>query len=281
DLHVSQPAVSLQIKALEKSARVRLFDRRGNVLSLTEAGRALYDSAVSMMNAEDQANRVMSELSGAKRGRLRVGANTTGGMYVIPEVLAAFQDQWPEAEIDLHIEPAVRIFERLHQNILDIGFVGGPIDDQRFDVEHLVSDPLTLIVSPKHPFAKRAKVTLPELAQEPFIVPEATSVMRIQFEKALQNAGVTIRVALQLHEAEPVKKAVEANLGIGIVPASAVTRELAGGHLVTADVVGLTIPRYLEMISRKGKYLAPITRQFRDFTRAFFDSREEGRRKAD
>ncbi len=270
DLHLTQPAVSLQIKALERSVRIRLFDRRGNVLSLTEAGRALYDSAVSMLHAEEQASRVLAELSGMRRGRLAVGANTTGGMYVIPEVLAAFREHWPEAEVDLHVEPAVRIFERIHQNIIDVGFVGGPVEDERFDVEHVASDPLVLIFSPRHAFAARQQVSLDELAGEPLIVPEATSVMRMQFEKALREAGVSMRIGLQLHEAEPVKKAVEANLGVGVVPASAVARELRAGLLGTAEIRGLSIPRHLEMVSRKGKYFGPITLRFREFVREFF-----------
>src|SRR5581483_10484386 len=184
DLHITQPAVSLQIKALERSVRIRLFERRGNVLSLTEAGRALLDSAVLMVNAEDQAERVLAELSGERRGKLALGANTTGGMYVVPELISAFREQWPEVDVELHIEPAVRILERIHQNILDLGFVGGPVDDPRFDVEHMAPDPLVLIFSPKHPFAGRPSIPVHELSGQALIVPEATSVMRILFERA-------------------------------------------------------------------------------------------------
>jgi LysR family transcriptional regulator, low CO2-responsive transcriptional regulator len=270
DLHLTQPAVSLQIKALERSVRVRLFDRRGNVLALTEAGRALYDSASAMLHAEEQANRVLAELSGARRGRLTVGANTTGGMYVMPEVLAAFREEWPEVEVELHVEPAVRIFERIHQNIIDVGFVGGPVYDERFSVEHVAPDPLVLIFSPRHPFAARKRVTLADLAEQPFIVPEPTSIMRVQFERALREAGVAIKIGLQLHEAEPVKKAVEANLGVGIVPAFAVVREIAAGHLLTAKIEGLAIERHLEMVSRRDKYFTPLTQRFREFVREFF-----------
>ena len=270
DLHLTQPAVSLQVKALERSVRIRLFERRGNTLSLTEAGRALLSSAVTMLNAEEEATRVLAELSGAQRGKLAVGANTTGGMYVVPELIAGFRERWPEVEIELHIEPAVRILERIHQNILDVGFTGGPIDDQRFDVEHLVPDPLVLIFSPHHPFARRKSIPVQELAGQPFIVPEATSVMRILFEKALRDAGVPIRIGLQLHEAEPVKKAVEANLGIGIVSAFAVTREVAAGQLAMAEIDGLAMSRHLEMVTRREKYFSPLAQRFRDYTREFF-----------
>ncbi len=270
DLHMTQPAVSLSVKALERSLRIRLFERRGNVLSMTEAGRALLSSALTILHAEEQATQLLGELSGAKRGKLAIGANTTGGMYVVPELLSAFREQWPEVDIDLHVEPALRIFERIHQNIIDVGFVGGPIEDQRFEVEHLVADPLVLIFSPQHPFAGRKVIPVSELAGQPFVLPEPTSVMRLLFEKAIRDAGVVIRIGLQLHEAEPVKKAVEANLGIGVVPASAITREVAGGYLASADIHGLNISRHLELVSRRDKYFSPLTLRFKEFSRQFF-----------
>ncbi len=274
DLHLTQPAVSLQVRALERAERIRLFERRGNTLALTEAGRALYDSAVTMLSAQEQATRLLAELSGAKRGRLVVGTNTTSGMYVVPELLARFRERWPDADIEIHIDPAVRILERIHQNIVDVGIVGGPVEDERFEVEHLAPDPLALIFSPRHPFAQRNEVTLEDLADQPFIVPEPTSVMRILFERALREAGLNIRIGQQLHEAEPVKKAVQANLGVGIVSALAIRSELATGELLTAPIEGLTISRHLELVSRQDRYFSPVAHRFREFVRAYFSEDE-------
>ncbi len=270
DLHLTQPAVSLQIRALERSVRTRLFERRGNALFLTEAGLVLLGSANAILTGEEEALRAMAEIAGGRRGRITVGANTTGGMYIVPELIAAFRETWPEAEVVLHLEPAVRIFERIHQNVIDIGFVGGPIEDPRFRVEHLALDPLVLIFSPRHPFAGRSSVTLEELGREQFVVPESTSLARILFERALREVGVSIRIGLQLHETEPVKKAVEANLGIGIVSGHAIRREVEAGHLATADIEGLSLERYLEMVTRPGKYFSPLALRFQEFARAFF-----------
>jgi DNA-binding transcriptional LysR family regulator len=273
DLHMTQPAVSQQVKALERSLRVRLFERRGNVLSLTEAGRVLHGSAVAMLSAEEQATRALAELSGGSRGTVAVGANTTGGMYVVPELICAFRERFPEAQVVVHIEPAVRIYERIHQHIVDVGFAGGPIDDARFRVEHVAPDPLVLIFSPRHPFAGRASVTLADLAEQPFVVPEATSLTRILIERALRQAGLSIRVGHQLHETEPVKRAVEANLGVAIVSRHAVARELAAGHLATAAIEGIAFERQLEMITLKDRYLSPLAVRFQQFTREFFAAR--------
>ena len=269
DLVLSQPAVSLQIRALEKTLALRLFERVNNQLSLTEAGSALYRSAMVMLNAEEEAERTMSELAGATRGKLIIGANTTGGMYVMPGVIRAFRRAHPEAELVLHIDGTERIMERVQQNVIDLGFVGGPIDDSRFHVEPLWEDPLALIFSPEHAFTGRSSVTLADLARQPFMVPEATSRTRLLYEHVLREAGVTIKAGLQLNGTEPVKKAVEANLGVAIVSAHAVDREVGAGYLQTAAIEGVELRRHFEMISRAGKYFAPVGARFQDFARSF------------
>lgn len=265
DLVMSQPAVSLQVKALEQSLGLRLFERVSNRLSLTQAGDALYHSAVSMLSAEDEAARTMAELAGATRGKLVIGANTTGGMYIMPPVIRDFRLRYPDTEIVLHIEGTERLCERVQQNIIDLAFVGGPIEDSRFRVEHLCLDPLALIFSPAHRFAGRNSVSLTELAAEEFVLPEASSRTRQLVERSLRERGLTIQIGQQLTGTEPVKKAVESNLGVGMVSSHAVDREIGAGHLATASVEGMELQRYFEMISRGDKYFAPAGVQFREF----------------
>lgn len=270
DLIMSQPAVSLQVRALERSLGLRLFERINNQVRLTQAGEALYPSAVAMLSAEDEALRVMGELAGATRGKLVVGANTTGGMYIVPAAIRAFRRLRPEAELVLQVDGTERLCERLRQNVVDLVFAGGPVDDAALQVEHLCEDPLALIFSPDHPFAGRATVTLAELAAQGFVVPEAASRTRLLAESTLRQAGLAIKVSLQLNGTEPVKKAVEANLGVAIVSSHAVARELSAGHLCTAAIEGVSLTRYFEMITRADKYFSPIGAHFREFVRAFF-----------
>lgn len=265
DLVMSQPAVSLQVKALEQSLGLRLFERVSNRLTLTQAGEALYHSATTMLSAEDEATRTMAELAGATRGKLVIGANTTGGMYILPPVIRDFRQRFPETEIVLHIDGTERLCERVQQNVIDLAFVGGPIDDGRFRVEHLCLDPLALIFSPAHAFAGRQSITLMELAAAAFVVPEPSSRTRLLVERGMRERGLTMRIAQQLTGTEPVKKAVEANLGVAMVSSHAVEREIAGGHLRTAQVVDCEMRRYLEMISRGDKYFSPAGIRFREF----------------
>lgn len=269
DLVMSQPAVSLQIKALEQSLGLRLFERVSNRLSLTQAGEALYHSATTMLSAEDEATRTMSELAGATRGKLVIGANTTGGMYILPPVIRDFRKAFPETEIVLHIDGTERLCERVQQNVIDLAFVGGPIENDRFRVEHLCLDQLALIFSPVHAFSGRASVNLMELAAEPFVVPEPSSRTRLLVERSLRERGLTMKIGQQLTGTEPVKKAVEANLGVAMVSSHAVEREIAAGHLGTARVVDLDLERYLEMISRGDKYFSPAGVRLREFVGAY------------
>ncbi|MDE3073973.1 MAG: LysR family transcriptional regulator [Chloroflexota bacterium] len=265
DLVMSQPAVSLQVKALERSLGLRLFERVNNRLNLTQSGEALYHSAVSMLSAEDEAVRTMAELAGATRGKLVIGVNTTGGMYIMPPVIRDFRGHYTETEMVLHIDGTERLCERVQQNIIDLAFVGGPIEDSRFRVEHLCLDPLALIFSPAHPFAGRDLVVVSELAAQEFVVPEPSSRTRLLVERALRERGLMIKIAQQLSGTEPVKKAVEANLGVGIVSAHAVEREIAAGHLCTAPIEGLPLRRHFEMVSRADKYFSPAGKRFREY----------------
>ena len=175
DLLLSQPAVSLQLKALEKELGLPLFQRGGSKLRLTQAGEVLYRAAVSMLHAKEEAERAITELRDGTRGRLIFGAGTTGGMYVLPRIVQAYKGLWPETDILFHVGTTDQILDKLLQNVLDMGLMGGPIEDRRFLVEPICADELVLIAAPSHPIAALAKVTLKDLGGMPFIVPEAGS----------------------------------------------------------------------------------------------------------
>ncbi|HEY8369425.1 MAG TPA: LysR substrate-binding domain-containing protein, partial [Thermodesulfobacteriota bacterium] len=249
-LYLTQPAVSLQVRALERSLGVRLFDRTGGRLALTPAGEALLRSAATILNAEDEARRVIDELRGASAGRLIVAANTTGGMYLVPRLIAAFRAEAPRVQIDLDVDATDRICERVAQGMVDLGFVGGPIEDRRLAVEPVVDDRLVLIASPANPLAqrRRRRLSLERLAAEPLIVPEPASRTRLLVERRLREAGLPFRPAAQMVGTEAVKKAVEANLGVAFVSSYAVEGELALGRLVRLELDDFAIVRPIVMV---------------------------------
>lgn len=269
ELHVTQPAVSLQIKALEKDLGLPLLERGGSKLRLTQAGEALYRCAVSILHAKDEAERSIAELSAATKGKLILGANTTGGMYLLPRVVKEFKGLYPQTEVIFQIESTELIYEKILQNVVDMGLVGGPTEDRRFGVERICLDHVALVVSPGHPFARAGKVSLNDLKGQPCILPLQGSRTRQFVERKLREVGITLRVAMQLPGTEAVKKAVEANLGMAFVSQFAVERECSLGDLKIIPIQRFELIRHMELIYRSQKYFSPVAQRFREFVHSY------------
>ncbi len=269
NLRLTQPAVSQHVKALETELGIALFERGGPKLRLTQAGEALYRSTVTILHAKDEAERIIAELGAATKGKLILGANTTGGMYLLPRIVRAFKESRPETEIIFQIESTEWLYEKILENVVDLAVVGGPTEDRRFGVEPVCLDRLALIASPSHRFARAARVKLDELRDEPFIVPTQGSRTRQLVERELKAAGITPNVVMQLMGTEAVKRAVAANLGIGFVSQYAVEREGAPAELKTIAVTGFELERDMELIYRKQKYFSPVAESFRQFVHAY------------
>lgn len=278
ELLLSQPAVSLQLKALEKELGLPLFHRGGSKLRLTQAGEVLYRSAVSILHAKDEAERSITELRGGTKGRLILGAGTTGGMYVLPRIVQAYKGQWPDTEILFHIGTTDQILEKLLQNVLDMGVVGGPIEDRRFSVDRICTDELVLIAAPSHPIGRLGKVTVKDLAGTPFIVPEAGSRTRQLVERTFRDAGFALRISMQLPGTEGVKRAVEAGLGIGMVSCYAVEAECLTGVLRRVPIEGWRLTRPMNLVYRAQKYFSPVGERFREFAKSYGAQHLGGRR---
>ena len=269
ELLLSQPAVSVQLKALERELGLPLFERGGPKLRLTQAGEVLYRAALSILHAKDEAERAITELRGGNKGRLILGAGTTGGMYVLPRVIQAYKGLWPETEILLQVGTTDQILEKLLHNVLDMGLVGGPIEDRRFAVESVCGDELVLIAAPTHPIASLAKVALKDLGGVPFIAPEPGSRTRQLVEKKLRDAGVPLVISMQLPGTEGVKRAVEGGLGIGIVSRYAVENEILAGVLRRVPIEGWQLRRSMSLVYRAQKYFSPVGVRFREFARSY------------
>ncbi len=269
ELLISQPAVSQQMKSLEQHLNVKLFERLGHKLFLTEAGEAILASAQAILTSRAEMEHALALLRGSSRGRLALGANTTGGMYVAPAIIRGFRELHPEAEATLQVESTNRILERVMQSMIDVAIVTGPVEDRRFVIRDLVEDELYLIVSPSHPFAGRGSVSVEEVAAEDFAVPEAGSRTRTLIDGAFQGRGHRLRFTMQLPGTEAVKKAVEANLAVAMVSKHSVPRELALGALAKVEVDSLAIHRPIHVLYRKGKQLSPLAKGFLAFANEF------------
>ena len=261
-LFMTQPAVSLQVRALERSLQVKLLEHFNQQVIVTEAGQALYQCAIPMLNAEAEAERVLTELKGAARGRLVVAANTTGGMYIIPPLLAAYKEQHQSSELLLHIDATDRLIERARQGIIDLAFACGTIVQPELTVETIGTDTLTLILSSRHPLASQPSLTLEQVASLPFIVPESISRTRQFIEQVMRERGYSLKIVMHFQGTEPVKKAVESNLGVAIVSQAAIIREVEAGVLRAMPIRDLELSRPFVMFYRQGKYFGPMAREF-------------------
>ena len=190
-------------------------------------------------------------------------------MYLLPRIVREFKGLYPETEVIFHIESTEWIYEKILQNVMDMSLVGGPTEERRFGVEAVCLDHLVLIVSPSHPFALLAKVSLGDLKSQPCILPLQGSRTRQLVERKLKEAGVNLRVTMQLPGTEAVKKAVEANLGIGFVSRYAVERECSLGDLKTVAIERFELTRHMELIYRKQKYFSPVAQRFREFVHTY------------
>jgi DNA-binding transcriptional LysR family regulator len=269
ELMMSQPAVSQQVRALEHELDAKLFEWTGQRLFLTESGEAIRGHVDAMLQRESELEGVLAELRGPSRGRLALGANTTGGMYVLPAIARAFRDEYPQAQPTLQIESTNRIVDRVMQNFIDIAVVTGPLADERLTITDLYEDELYLIASPRHEFAERGSVTPAEAAAARWALYTPESRTRALVQRAFEELGMKLNGAMQLASTEAVKKAVEANLGVAMVSRFAVERELKLGELIRVPIEGFGIERPIHALYRKDKRLSPTATRFFEFAAEF------------
>ena len=266
-LFLTQPAVTLQVRALERSLQVKLLERVNQHIIVTEAEQALYQCAIPMLNAEAEAERVLTELKGLAYGRLVIAANTTGGMYIIPPLLAFYKEQHPESELLLQIDATERLIERARQGMIDLAFACGAVIQPELTSETIGLDTLTLILSSRHALASQPALTLDQVAALPFIVPESISRTRQFIEQVMRERGYTLKIVMHFQGTEPVKKAVESNLGVAIVSRAAVEREVEAGVLRAMPIIDLELTRPFVMFYRQGKYFSPMVQDFMAYMR--------------
>ncbi len=273
ELHFSQPAVSAQIRQLEETLGVKLFEQIGRRTHLTQAGDELYHYSQKIFAVIDEALETMEELRGPDHGRLRVGADTTVGTYVIPGLLGKFHQSYPEVEISLDVVNRAALVERIMSNQIDIAIVGRVPDDVPVVIEPFAPNELVLVASPYHRLAGRANVPLSELAKEHFLMREVGSGTRAALELILQEAEVPLHVSMHMGNNSAIKQGVAAGLGIALISRVALDMELETNRLVILDVEGFPIMRQWRIVHLKDKHLSATALAFKSFLLEHADHR--------
>ena len=264
ELHLSQPAVSMQVHQLEDSVGLPLFERLGKAIVLTEAGREIYQYSRSINRSLQEMEEVVEALKGVNRGRLHLAVASTVN-YFAPRLLAIFHQRYPGITPRLDVTNRESLVRLLDANSIDLALMGVPPENVDVEAEAFMDNPLVVIAPPDHPWAGERGIPLDRLAQEVFVMREAGSGTRQAMERFFREAGVTIRHGMQMTRNEAVKQAVRSGLGLSVVSTHTIELELETGRLVTLDVQGFPLPRQWYLVYRRGKRLSPAAAAFRDF----------------
>jgi DNA-binding transcriptional LysR family regulator len=270
-LGVTQPAVSLQVRSLEKRLGRKLLDRSGRRVEPTEAGLALYRGAHRMLQLEGQ---LIEELEAGDRGELhgtlQVGSSTGPGSTVVPVLLCEFQRANPGVGVSLAISDTQTVVERVAGRELELGVVGAARRHRGVVFEPFFRDEVVLAVPPGHRFAGRT-IALAQLQEEPLIVMQEGAGVRQVIEDELRGAGTRLRdlePLLELGLQESVKAAVVAGYGVTFISRAAIEADLAAGTLATARVKGLDPAREISLVRSTGRSSTRAAEAFLEFARA-------------
>lgn len=264
ELHLSQPAVSMQIRQLEESAGLPLFEKLGKNIHLTEAGREVHHYSQAIGQQLREMEEVIEALKGVQGGHLRISVATTAN-YFATRLLAAFSRRYPDTTFSLDITNRKTLLDQLAKNETDLVIMGKPPEGLDLDATAFMENPLVIIAPADHALAKQKKIPLSALRDESFVVRELESGTRIAMERFFEERGVKLNTGMDMTSNSAIKHAVEAGLGLGIVSIHTLELELEAGRLVVLDVDGFPIQRHWYLVMRHGKRLPPVARAFFDF----------------
>ncbi len=273
ELHFSQPAVSAQIRHLEKSLGLKLFDQIGRKTHLTQAGEELFLYSQKIFSVIDETLEIMESLRSPYYGRLSVGADTTVGSYVIPGLLGKFHQIYPQVEISLQVLNRLTLIDALMNNRVEMAVMGAVPDDMPVEIEPLAYNSLVLVAAPTHRLTGLKNVPIEELGREHFLLRETGSGTRAALEAALGDAGVPLQVSMEVGNNSAIKQGVAAGLGIALISGVALDMELETNRLVILDVEGFPIIRQWRLVHVKEKYLSATAKAFKSFLLQHADRR--------
>ena len=257
-LHMTQPAVTMQIQSLEDYFGTKLLHRSTKKIELSEAGRTLLPHAKRSVELVRQTDEAMSAFTQMLQGRLQLGASLTIGEYVLPRMLGPFARQYPDISIVMKVMNTTQIMDDILKHQLNFGLIEAPIHHPDMIVEPVMQDELKLVVPAGHALAERGKVELEEVMAYPFVLREKGSGTRQVMEDQLQKKNIDpqdMNVVMELGSTGAVKSAVEAGVGITMLSPSSVQHELALGLVHIVDIRGLAFKRQFYAIHLKSSLL--------------------------
>ncbi|WP_455386029.1 LysR substrate-binding domain-containing protein [Acidihalobacter prosperus] len=276
-LHMTQPAVTFQIRQLEDHFNTRLFDRTHNRVSLTEAGQVAYQFSERIFELYAEMENAVKELTGDVSGALTVGASTTIAEYMLPSLLGTFKAKHPDVNLRLKVSNTEGIVSMVENNVIDLGVVEAPVANKNLLVEVCQEDELVLVVPADHPLAQREAVAANELIGYPFICREEGSGTREVVTEYLNAQGIDrtdLNECLELGSSESIKGAVEAGMGVSILSRATLGKELELGMLAAVPL-NPPLTRPFSFVRQRQKFRLRAMEELLEFARGYCSLRAE------
>lgn len=263
ELYLTQPTVSMQVKKLEEDVGLALTEQVGRQLSLTDAGRALHQAARDILDTLGRFEMEVDDRMGLHTGQLRIAVVTTAKYYA-PRLLGKFCQQYPGISVSLEVTNREHILERMNRNLDDLYIIGKPPESTDLQFQPYLPNPMVVVAPAGHRLVKRKDIPLAEIAAEPFIIRERGSGTRIALEQLFTEAGLGLRVRMELGSNEAIKQGISGGLGISVLSRHTITRgDLQ--ELAILDVAGFPISWQWYVGHPRGKRLSIVARTFIDY----------------
>lgn len=270
-LHMTQPAVTFQIRQLEEQFDTRLFDRAHNRVSLTEAGHVAFEYAEIIFEKYSEMENAIREITGSISGSLTLGASTTISEYMLPALLGDFNAKNPEVLLRLRVSNTEGIVSMVENNVIDLGVVEGPVTNKNLLVEVCRKDDLVVVVPPDHELAKQKTVSVKKMLDYPFICREEGSGTREVVSDHLREQGVgkhALKACLELGSPEAIKGAIQAGMGISVLSSVSLSKELKLGTL-KAIPLDPPLSREFSFVRQRQKFRVRTMEELLEFARSY------------
>lgn len=264
ELHLSQPAVSMQVRGIETILGLPLTEQLGKKIYLTDAGREVLHASQAITARLDDLQHNLAELKSVDRGSLRLAVTSTVNAAATG-ILVGFRGRYPGVAVHLDVSNRAAVLELLASNRIDLAIMGLVPEGLDLAATRFMDNPLVVIAPPDHPLARKRKVTLEQVAAEPFLVREAGSGTRGAMERFFAARGLEIRSSMEMSSNEAIRQAVQAGLGLGILSLQTLELELALKRLAVLNVEGFPIMRHWYVVHRADKRLSPVAQAFKHF----------------
>lgn len=269
-LHMTQPAVTFQVRQLEEHFDTRLFDRTHNRVTLTDVGQVVYEVAERIFELYDEMERRVREMTGEMGGSLNIGASMTIAENMLPSLLGQFRKKHPDLNVRLKVGNTESIVSMVEHNVIDLAIVEGTVSNKNLLVEHCRSDELVVIMPPDHPLAKHKSLTVDQLMPYQFICREEGSGTREAILNYLSEQGYPDgwTVCMELGSPEAIKGAVEAGMGLSVMSKVGITKELKL-DMLTAVPLDPPLLRDFSFVRQRHKFRLPAMEELLEFSRNF------------